>query len=90
MYLAKVTGTIVSTTKHHSLNGTKLLVVARLNENNQVTAQTQIAVDCVGAGNDEIVVVTTGSSARVSSSTEDSVTDASIVGIVDSLEVNDE
>ncbi len=85
MYLAKVTGVIVSTTKHDSLNGTKLLLVARLNEHNQVTGDTLVAVDCVGAGNGEIVVVTTGSSARRSSNREDSVTDAAVVGIVDSL-----
>ncbi|MCE0495496.1 EutN/CcmL family microcompartment protein [Vibrio salinus] len=88
MYLAKVTGAIVSTTKHASLIGTKLLIVARLDEHNQVMGNPQIAVDCVGAGNGEIVVVSTGSSARQSRDAEDSVVDAAIVGIVDSLEVN--
>lgn len=37
MYLAKVTGALVSTTKHASLNGSKLLIVARLDENYQPT-----------------------------------------------------
>lgn len=88
MYLAKVTGALVSTTKHASLNGTKLLIVARLNEDYQPTGTAQVAVDCVGAGNGEIVIVTTGSSARMSNSKEFSVIDAAVVGIVDSLEVN--
>ncbi|HKM95839.1 MAG TPA: EutN/CcmL family microcompartment protein [Buttiauxella sp.] len=88
MYLAKVTCALVSTTKHASLNGCKLLVVARLDENYQPTGTAQVAVDCVGAGNGEIVIVTTGSSARMSNSKEHSVIDAAIVGIVDALDSN--
>lgn len=87
MYLAKVTGALVSTTKHPSLNGAKLLIVARLNEAYQPTGTAQVAVDCVGAGNGEIVIVTTGSSARMSNSKEHSVVDAAVVGIVDGLDV---
>ena len=88
MYLAKVTCALVSTTKHASLNGCKLLIVARLDENYQPTGTAQVAVDCVGAGNGEIVIVTTGSSARMSNSKEHSVIDAAIVGIVDALDSN--
>ncbi|MGL5389187.1 MAG: EutN/CcmL family microcompartment protein [Serratia sp. (in: enterobacteria)] len=88
MYLAKVTGALVSTTKHASLNGCKLLFVARLDEHYQPTGTAQVAVDFVGAGNDEIVIVTTGSSARMSNSKEHSVIDAAVVGIVDALEFN--
>lgn len=89
MYLAKVTGALVSTTKHASLNGSKLLIVARLDESYQLTEHTQVVVDTVGAGNGEIVIVTTGSSARMSTCKEHSVIDAAVVGIVDSLELND-
>jgi len=85
MYLAKVTGALVSTTKHASLNGSKLLMVARLDEHFQPTGSAQIAVDTVGAGNGEIVIVTTGSSARMSNSEAHSVIDAAVVGIVDAL-----
>ncbi|MGB7799634.1 EutN/CcmL family microcompartment protein [Buttiauxella sp.] len=88
MYLAKVTCALVSTTKHASLNGCKLLVVARLDENYKPTGTAQVAVDFVGAGNGEIVIVTTGSSARMSNSKEHSVIDAAIVGIVDALDSN--
>ncbi len=87
MYLAQVTGAIVSTTKHESLYGNKLLTVTRLDENHRPTSDIEIAIDCVGAGNNDIVVVTRGSSARNSSSHPHSVTDAAIVGIVDSLEL---
>ena len=88
MYLAKVTGALVSTTKHASLNGAKLLIVTRLDENYRPTSTTQVAVDFVGAGNGETVIVTTGSSARMSTSKEHSVIDAAVVGIVDSLDLN--
>lgn len=83
MYLAKVTGALVSTTKHVSLNGAKLLMVARLDEHYQPTGSAQVAVDFVGAGNGEIVIISTGSSARMSNCKEHSVIDAAVVGIVD-------
>ncbi|WP_409306672.1 EutN/CcmL family microcompartment protein [Pectobacterium sp. B1J-3] len=86
MYLAKVTGTVVSTTKHSSLNGMKLLIVSRLDDQLMQTNRTQVAVDTVGAGNGEIVIVATGSSARMTNSKEHSVIDAAIVGIVDDME----
>ncbi|ROP61827.1 ethanolamine utilization protein EutN [Enterobacter sp. BIGb0383] len=88
MYLAKVTGALVSTTKHVSLNGAKLLIVARLDEHYQPTGTAQVAVDFVGAGNGETVLITTGSSARMSTSKEHSVIDAAVVGIVDSLDLH--
>lgn len=47
-----------------------------------------VAVDTVGAGNGEIVIITTGSSARMSNNKDHSVIDAAVVGIVDTLELN--
>ncbi|MBG6248115.1 MULTISPECIES: EutN/CcmL family microcompartment protein [Symbiopectobacterium] len=86
MYLAQVTGTVVSTTKHTSLNGMKLLLVTRLDEHMNPTQRTQVAVDTVGAGNGEIVIVATDSSARMANSKEHSVIDAAIIRIVDATE----
>ncbi|PLW76837.1 EutN/CcmL family microcompartment protein [Cohaesibacter celericrescens] len=86
MHIAKVIGTVVSTSKDESLLGSKLLVVARLNEKLEPDGYTEIAVDTVGAGNDEVVIVTTNSSARQAALLQDSVTDATIVGIVDTIE----
>lgn len=88
MYLAKVTGALVATTKHPSLSGAKLLIVARLNEHHQPTGSAQVAVDFVGAGNGETVIVSSGSSARMGNGGQ-SVIDAAVVGIVDSLELHD-
>ncbi|QHM69919.1 EutN/CcmL family microcompartment protein [Mixta intestinalis] len=89
MYLAKVTGALVSTTKHASLYGAKLLMVVPLNEQRQPSGAAQVAVDFVGAGNGETVIVTTGSSARMSATQENSVIDAAVVGIVDALDCID-
>lgn len=86
MHLARVIGTIVSTSKDMSLSGAKLLIIARLTEKLEPEGRTEIAVDTVGAGNDEIVIVTTGSSARMATSLDHCVSDACIVGIVDSVE----
>lgn len=87
MYLATVIGTVVATTKDQSLTGKKLLIVARLSEDLKPTGETEIAADSVGAGNGETVIVSQGSSARFTGPAHESVIDASIVGIVDTVEI---
>jgi len=86
MYLGKVIGTVVATTKNESLTGTKLLLVARLTEKLVPDGTTVIAVDSVGAGNGETVIVSGGSSARQVVGKQQSVIDAAIVGIVDTVQ----
>lgn len=73
---------IVSTRKQDSLVGSKFLEV-RLVENGKDTDKFIIAVDSVGAGIGETVLLTTGSSARLALSNKESPVDAVIVGIVD-------
>lgn len=87
MHLGKVIGTVVSTSKDESLAGTKLLVVARLTERLVPDGTTEIAVDAVGAGTGEVVIVSGGSSARQADGKGNSVIDAAIVGIVDTVEI---
>ncbi len=87
MYLGKVIGTVVSTSKNESLSGTKILIVARLTEALVPDGSTQVAVDSVGAGSGEIVIVSCGNSARNVMRNEHSVVDAAIVGIVDTVEI---
>jgi len=86
MYLGKVIGTVVSTSKDPSLAGTKLLLVARLTDQQVPVGSTEIAVDSVGAGNGETVIVTSGSSARRVMGKDQSIIDAAIVGIVDTVQ----
>ena len=87
MYLGRVIGTVVSTSKNEHLVGMKLLVVERLTERLEREGSCEIAVDSVGAGTGEIVIVCKGSSARYVFGRGDAPVDTSIVGIVDSGEV---
>ena len=73
---------IVSTKKQESLVGSKFMEV-RILENNQPTDKFLVAVDSVGAGIGETVLVTLGSSARLALPNVNSPVDAVIVGIVD-------
>ena len=86
MYLGKVIGTVVSTSKNEKLIGMKFLVIRRLDEHKQPTSVSEIAVDSVGAGTGEIVLVCKGSSARALFGNDVPV-DTAIVGIVDTVEV---
>lgn len=89
MYLAKVIGNVVSTSKDESLKGTKLLVVTRLNERQEPAGSTEVAVDSAGAGIGETVIVSQGSGARLARGRSETVVDAAIVGIVDVVEIED-
>lgn len=61
MYLGKVIGTVVSTIKTPSLTGSKFLIVEKINQDLTAKKQTEIAVDTVGAGDGETVIVVGGS-----------------------------
>ncbi|WP_432452371.1 MULTISPECIES: EutN/CcmL family microcompartment protein [unclassified Agarivorans] len=89
MQLAKVVGSVVSTQKSPSLVGKKLLIVRRVNGDQQQRANPEwsdeIAVDCVGAGEGELVFVTRSSSARMIVDGANEAVDLAVCGIVDSL-----
>jgi len=85
MYLARILGTVVATRKDDRLEGCKLLVVQPLDPAGNDSGQPVVAVDTVGAGASEMVLVVTGSSARMTSRTKDAPVDAAIVGIVDTV-----
>lgn len=87
MYLGRVIGTVVSTSKNQDLVGMKLLIVEKLTERLEREGSTEIAVDSVGAGTGEIVIVCKGSSARYVFGNGSAPIDTSIVGIVDAVEV---
>lgn len=86
MYLGKVIGTVVSTSKNEQLIGMKLLLVERLDEMLKGNGETEIAVDSVGAGTGETVIVCKGSSARYVFGGNVPI-DTTIIGIVDTVEV---
>ena len=82
MIVGKVIVSIVSTRKNENLVGNKFMVVEPLenlgNPNNKI-----VAVDNIGAGIGELVLVALGSAARIGCNMENSPVDAAIVGIVD-------
>ncbi len=82
MLMGKVVGHIVSTRKNEKLVGSKILEV-RLIENSVETDKFLVAIDSVGAGIGERVLITTGSGARLALDNQTAPTDAVIVGIVD-------
>ncbi|MCD4690129.1 EutN/CcmL family microcompartment protein [bacterium] len=87
MNLGRVVGTVVSTQKDEKLVGTKLLIVKVLDLDCKETDPFVVAIDAVGAGEGEVVLYASGSSARQTPITKDRPADAVIMAIVDSIEV---
>ncbi len=87
MFLGKVIGTVWSTKKDEQLVGAKFLIVRELDLKLKEKDRFVVAVDSVGAGEGEVVLVATGSSSRMTSFTKDKPVDAVIMGIVDKLDV---
>lgn len=96
MFVAKVTGSLVSTHKVESMVGSKLLVVepyrlnAKTRKSLETTGRTFIAVDSLGAGEGDYVLLTQGSSARMTPETKHLPIDAVVIGIVDNVRVDDD
>ena len=99
MFLARVTGHVVATQKDKTLNGQKLFVVEPLNVKYDDADSTKpaslgntnraiVAIDAVGSGEGQLVLVVQGSSARMTDVTKNLPADAVIVGIVDSAVFN--
>jgi len=95
MRLARVRGNVVSSAKVASLSGFKLLFVQDIDplepsetDTAKGAGDVYVAIDLAGAGDNEIVLVTTGSAARVESAGQYAPTDAAVVGIVDIVNYN--
>lgn len=93
MEIGRVVGTVVSTVKSSGLNSFKLLVVTPLAAASELSpppdANSYVAIDLVGAGEGEVVLVTKGSAARVSD-TPGVPTDAAIIAVVDNVQIGTE
>jgi microcompartment protein CcmK/EutM len=87
MNLGRVVGTVVSTRKDERLAGFKLLVVRYVDPDGRDKGTYVVAVDTVDAGFKDLVLVVTGSSARMAAGCQDRPVDAAIVGVVDSVEL---
>ncbi len=96
MFIGKVTGTVVSTQKIEAVVGMKLMLVQAMGLDSdlpgplQATSRTAVAIDTVGAGEGEFVLVTQGSSARLTDMTSKVPADAVIIGIIDAIQMKDQ
>lgn len=87
MQIALVIGSAVATIKDAALHGRKLLLVQEADASGKPTKPVRVAVDTVGAGAGDLVIVTAGSSARETDLTGHAPVDLVIVGVIDSLDV---
>ena len=89
MLIAKVMGTAVASAKHSALSSTKILIICPTTVDGDISGEPLLAVDLVGSGPGELVIVSQGSSARMATDYKNSPVDAAIVGILDSLQYDD-
>lgn len=81
MIIGKIIGSVVATRKNEKLIGSKFMVVETVSDTGDV--KNLVAVDNVGAGIGELVLIATGSAARIGTGQESAPIDAAIVGIID-------
>jgi microcompartment protein CcmK/EutM len=89
MLLARVVGTVVATQKHRKFEGAKLLLVQPLNVDDTPRGTALLAVDSVGAGvHEKVLVVIEGRAAADAVGRKGTPVDAAIIGIVDAVEID--
>ena len=89
MIFGKIMGTVVSTQIDEGIKGKKCLLVQTCNYKGEADNNYLVAVDLVGAGVEEIVIISQGSSARQTEITYQKPVDCVIVGIVDLVKKHD-
>jgi ethanolamine utilization protein EutN len=88
MLLVQIVGTVVSTHKDPKLKGLKLLIGKEIELNGKLTERYHVAVDTVGVGPGEVVVIVRGSSARMTETTDKKPVDTAIIAVVEEIEVD--
>ena len=88
MVLGKVVGSVWATQKDSKVDNLKFLIVRHLEFDLKFKNSFVVAVDAVGAGAGEIVLVAQGSSARLTEMTDKKPVDAVIMAIVDKLDID--
>jgi ethanolamine utilization protein EutN len=85
--LARIVGTVVATRKDPRLVSNKLLLARPVDPKGNVEGNYLVALDTVDAGIGELVLIVSGSSARMAAGMKDTPVDAAVVGIVDAVDV---
>ena len=83
MFIGKVTGKVVATIKHENLSGGALTVLHRIDDKKEISGTSLVAMDYIGCGDGDLVLVTEGCSARFACPAKDAPVDLAIVGILD-------
>jgi microcompartment protein CcmK/EutM len=89
MILGKVVGTVVGSSKNIDIKGARFLLVDKTNQCGEKKNDYLVALDLVGAGNDELVMISESTSARETPTTVNKPIDAIIVGIIDMIDENE-
>ena len=89
MILGKVVGTVVSSTTNIGISGPRFLLVDKCNQHGEKKGDYIVALDLIGAGNDELVMISESSSARETMTTIAKPVDAIIIGIIDVIDENE-
>lgn len=88
MLICRVVGTVVATIKDEKLTGKKILIVRETTTENELVGKPIAAIDTVDAGIGDLVLIAQGSSARQTTFTKETPTDAVIMAIIDELAVD--
>lgn len=88
MIFAKVIGTVVASAKEANLAGKKLLLCKETDARGAPLSAYHVAVDAVGAGEGDFVLVSAGSAARMTGQTKDAPIDAVVMAIIDAVELD--
>jgi ethanolamine utilization protein EutN len=90
MQIARVVGTVVATQKHRTFEGAKLLLVQPVTLDDRPRGPALLAVDAVGAGvHEKVLVVIEGRAAGEALGRKGAPVDAAVVGIIDSVDVQE-
>ncbi|MCX6266563.1 MAG: EutN/CcmL family microcompartment protein [Bacteroidetes bacterium] len=90
MILGKIVGTIVCSTRNDGIPGASYLLVEKTDQHGKAKGEFLVALDIIGVGRDELVLITEGSPSRETSLTVNKPVDALVVGIVDMIDENDQ
>ncbi|MFH0864869.1 MAG: EutN/CcmL family microcompartment protein [Bacteroidota bacterium] len=89
MILGKVVGTVVSSSTNIGIEGARFLLIAKCNQQGEKKGDYIVALDLIGAGNDEMVMISESTSARETMTTANKPIDAIIIGIIDVIDENE-
>ena len=89
MLLARIVGTVVATRKDPRLVSNKMLLARPVDPTGKAEGNYLVAIDTVDAGVGEMLLIVSGSSARMAAGMKDTPVDAAVVGIVDAVDVSE-